>query len=421
MRRNAPMLTIFLATSLCLSGINVFGQAQEQTTPHRFSLKSAPAINHASKSGEELRRAVVNGASSTSSTLPLWNYEVVSSRDGNLYEGIIVGHDPSVRGSGAAASVTTQLVPLVLRFHRIATSFNPKTGRFATRSGTATTDPTKADPACFAGPANVPLKLMAQSPIFQNADFNFGGTDVGTTQYVDAFQRGNFWKTIDKDNYHVRLDPRIDAPVVIDVPAALGILVPPSVFAADFFMCGPEGIVDINFIDAVAVNETTKLPGINPSTFPMFMMYNSSMSFGDPANINNCCAGGYHGLNPATPLTFQTYSPFDFEASGFFFPSDNDTATASHEVAEWMNDPYAINATPAWGHTGQVAGCQNNLEVGDPLSGTEAPRVFMPNGYTYHLQELAFFSWFFGNPSLGIHGWDSDNGTFLTDAGPVCQ
>ncbi|HXO34569.1 MAG TPA: hypothetical protein VN901_19650 [Candidatus Acidoferrales bacterium] len=39
----------------------------------------------------------------------------------------------------------------------------------------------------------------------------------------------------------------------------------------------------------------------------------------------------------------------------------------------------------------------------------------------YHLQELAFFSWFFGNPSLDMHGWDSDNGTFLTDAGPVGQ
>jgi hypothetical protein len=44
----------------------------------------------------------------------------------------------------------------------------------------------------------------------------------------------------------------------------------------------------------------------------------------------------------------------------------------------------------------------------------------MPNGYTYHLQELAFFSWFFGAPSIGIHGWFSNNGTFLTDAGPVC-
>jgi hypothetical protein len=80
-----------------------------------------------------------------------------------------------------------------------------------------------------------------------------------------------------------------------------------------------------------------------------------------------------------------------------------------------------INGTPAWGHSGPVAGCQNNLEVGDPLTGFEETRVVMPNGFAYHLQVLAFFWWFFGNPSLGIHGWDSDNGTFLADAGAVCQ
>ena len=31
-------------------------------------------------------------------------------------------------------------------------------------------------------------------PIFVNKAFSFGGTSVGTTQYVDAFQRANFWK-----------------------------------------------------------------------------------------------------------------------------------------------------------------------------------------------------------------------------------
>jgi hypothetical protein len=34
---------------------------------------------------------------------------------------------------------------------------------------------------------------------------------------------------------------------------------------------------------------------------------------------------------------------------------------------------------------------------------------------------MAFFSWFFKTPSIGIHGWFSNNGTFLTDAGPPCQ
>src|SRR5215472_16401835 len=68
--------------------------------------------------------------------------------------------------------------------------------------------------------------------------------------------------------------------------------------------------------------------------------------------------------------------------------------------ASGMDDPFGSNPTPAWGHVGQVGGCQNNLEVGDPLTGKNIQTVTMPNGFTYHLQELAFFSWFYGAPSI---------------------
>jgi hypothetical protein len=111
----------------------------------------------------------------------------------------------------------------------------------------------------------------------------------------------------------------------------------------------------------------------------------------------------------------------DFDSTGLFGISGLDIATATHEVGEWMDDPFGNNLTPGWGHTGQVPGCQGNLEVGDPLSGTEAPRIIMPNGFTYHLQELAFLSWFYSARSTGVSGWFSNNGTFLTNAGPVCQ
>ena len=416
MRRNPPILIALFVFGFCFSATLALGQSPQSTTHHQFQLKTPPRISHGSIS----RQALKSLATSPSNPLPVWDYQVISPRDGNLYDGVIVGRNPNTRGDGAAVGVTTQVVPVILKFHRIGTAVDFTTGAITTTSGDVNSDPTVADTGCFTGAANVPLKILAQSPLLKNADFNFGGTDVGTTQYVDAFQRGEFWRGIDKENYHVRLNPKILAPLVVDVPAASGLSLVADVFAP-FMMCSPEGIVDINYLDAVVVNALTHVKGINPGTFPMFMIYNTGMSIGDPANINNCCAGGYHSINPAGPLTFQTYSPFDFDVSGFFVPSANDTAIASHEVGEWVNDPYITNATPAWGHTGQVAGCQNNLEVGDPLTGTEAPRVVMPNGFTYHLQELAFFSWFFGNPSLGIHGWDSNNGTFLTDAGPVCQ
>jgi hypothetical protein len=426
MRKNKFALVAIAAAFLCLSGTSTFAQSESAqfpvTTPHRFQVKNPPRIVHGDMSAEA-RRAVVtrNAMTPGIQQLPVWNYQTVSSRDGFLYQGVIVGSNPNQRGSSAAVNVPMQVVPVVLNFHRIGTAVDLNTGVITTTSGSASSNPTVADSGCFAGSNNVPLALFAQSPILKSADFNFGGTDVGTAQYTDAFQRANFWSLIDRNNYHVHLKPQILPAVVVDVPAGSGLSLAADVFAPAFTLCSPEGLVDINFLDALVVSELTQIKGINPGTFPAFMIYNTGMSFGDPTNLNNCCAGGYHSINPAGPLTFQTYSPFDFDVSGFFVPSANDTAIASHEVAEWMNDPYIINNTPAWGHIGQVGGCQGNLEVADPLTGTEAPRIVGKNGFTYHLQELGFFSWFFGNPSLGIHGWDSNNGTFLTDAGPPCQ
>jgi hypothetical protein len=182
------------------------------------------------------------------------------------------------------------------------------------------------------------------------------------------------------------------------------------------------GIIDINLFDLILNNNV--LPalaplGVNHGTFPIFFLHNLVMSIGDPTNLANCCVLGYHGTGNADPT--QTYSPIDFDSTGLFGVSGLDTAVASHEVGEWMDDPFGNNPTPPWGHTGQVGACQNNLEVGDPLTGTEAPRILMPNGFTYHLQELAFFSWFYSSRSVGVGGWFSDNGTFLSNAGPPCK
>src|SRR6185295_4043699 len=76
---------------------------------------------------------------------------------------------------------------------------------------------------------------------------------------------------------------------------------------------------------------------------------------------------------PDKSARVQTYAFIDFEASGAFPSFINDTSIAAHEVGEWMDDPFGNNPTPAWGHTGQVGGCQNNLEVGDTLTGTHPP------------------------------------------------
>src|SRR6516165_6706666 len=408
----APLACVVL-TLLALS-VLTFGQDQARTQRLHLQLRYAQPITHGI---DRDARAQAIQSGSASSLLPVWNFQAISSRDGRIYAGSMVGANPTLRGSDASVSVVGQVVPIIVKLHTIGTSINPKTGAIKTVPGDTTFDPTVADAACLAAPNNIPLDLLRQSPVLSSANFNFGGTPVGTTQYTDAFQRSNFWSLIDRANYHVRIAPvKVLSPLVIDVPAKSGLALSGSLFGA----CSSLGIVDINLIDAAVVQATLTTPGIDPKTFPMFMLYNSGMSIGSPFNIFNCCAGGYHGINPTGPVTFQTYAPFDFQTNGIFLNAD-DTVIISHEAGEWMNDPYDVNPTPAWGHIGQVSGCQHNLEVGDPLTGTNASPIVGRNGFTYHLQELAFYSWFYGAPSIGIHGWFSDNGTFLTDAGPVCQ
>ncbi len=401
----------------CVVLMAAFAQAQGDAPRARltakYKVKSAPT-------GATTAAAPMASAAAATPGLPLWAYHVRSSRDGNDYSGVMVGTNPFDEGSGRT-SVPTQIIPIIFKTHTVGTSVDAK-GIVATTAGNTTFNPTVPDHACLGSRNNNPLRLFQQSPILQPADFNYGGTDVGRTQTTDAFQRANFWKVIDREDYHVTLGPVSNlSPFVMDVPAASGLALATTALGPPAF-CGPMGIVDVNLFDLFLNNVV--LPavaphGVNHGTFPIFLLYNAVLSDGDPRNLNNCCFLGYHGTGNSDPT--QTYSPMDFDSTGLFGISGLDTATASHEVGEWMDDPFGNNPTPPWGHTGQVPGCQGNLEVGDPLSGSEAPRILMPNGFTYHLQELAFFSWFYSSRSVGVGGWFSDNGTFLTNAGPPCQ
>jgi hypothetical protein len=210
---------------------------------------------------------------------------------------------------------------------------------------------------------------------------------------------------------------------LFNVPVSRGTTFPSDEFVGGC-TAGNFGIVDINWFAPLIINRV--LPRliaegkVSPKTFPIFMIYSVGMSIGPPTNLKKCCVGGFHSAVLTGSGAIQTFSILDFDATGVFGPSALDTAIMSHEVGEWMDDPIGNNPTPAWGHTGQVAGCQNNLEVGDPLTGINFPNVTMPNGFTYHLQELAFFSWFYGAPSIAVNDWFSDHNTFKSDAGPVC-
>lgn len=369
------------------------------------------------------------GSSENGGGLPLWTFRVHSSRDGDSYPGAMVGTNPF--NDPGTTSVPTVVIPIRIKTKTVGTSVDPMTGAITTQPGETTFDPSAPDNACLSAPNNIPVTLVRQSPMFTPTAFSFGGTYVGTTEYNDAFQRANFWKALGKERneYHVLLKPaQFLQPIEMDAPDVYGVAltdgtVLETILGTTTPFCAPLGIVDVNWFDtmltATVIPELQERGVLNPGTFPVFMVYN--VFWASPANnFFTCCIGGYHSIT-GFPIPTQTYSPADFDATGAFGVGAADTVILSHEIDEWMNDPMVFNPTPPWGNTGQVAGCAASLEVGDPLTGANLAPITMPNGFTYHLQELAFFSWFFGAPSIAVNGWYSDNNTFTTDAGAPCH
>jgi hypothetical protein len=364
--------------------------------------------------------AISPAQAAANSDLATFTYKVVSSRDGNTFSGSMVGQDP-FGANFTTTSISTPIIPVILITNTIAVA-SPNGKILTTKPGVTVFDPTAPDDACLGRSNNVPLTLMEQSPIFQSNAFVFGDTAVGDTQYLDAFQRGNFWKFVGGTDYHTILTPHVLPAVTINLPGKQGL-------AGRFGgTCGPLAIVDFDVMLRQVFNKLLVSEGANldSSKFPIFLFYNTVMATNSSGG-SNCCILGFHNavtqnaaVAPNKAARVQTYAFIDFEASGAFGPDVHDTTIAAHEVGEWMDDPFGNNPTPAWGHTGQVGACQGNLEVGDPLTGTNIPLVTGTNGFKYHLQELAFFSWFYGAPSIAVNGWFSNNNTFKTDAGPVC-
>ena len=362
---------------------NVFGQEDIRGRKLYFGVKPLVGGDMA-----KIRQDAITGAG-----LKMWSYSIKSTRTGpnhgRTFTGVMVGSSPL--STSGTTTTTVYVVPLV--FHIAGDTFSP----------------IAADSSCLAG--KIPLTVLKKSPMVLTHAFTLNGVSVGTTQYPDAFQRANFWKRVSANGgtFHNKLN-YLSLPAISITPGSAHSVL----YSVSGTPCIPSyGGIEINWFDRLITNTiipSLKSKGVGPTNLPVFMLYNTTMYNTNP---NNCCIGGYHGAfgSPA-----QTYSPFQFDSVGVFGVGSKDTDIMAHEVNEWQDDPLGTNLTPPWGNVGQVSGCQNNLEVGDPLTGKNVHSVTM-NGFTYHLQELAFFSWFFGPPSIGSGGKFSDNGSFTSAQG----
>jgi hypothetical protein len=379
--------------ALAVSSVSLSQQSNDQSTPKKFPFKviyyhpPKPPMTSA-------ERDLAISQSSSSQTIPLWSYSTVAAQDSNTYTGIMVGRSPFAHGH-RITTIPTYLIPVILTFQDTGKVF----------------DPTTYD-GCAPASESV-ITLIENSPLITPHDFTMNGVDMGTGQYLDDFQRANFWAEVGGTPYRTTFSttPTVLSAVQVTVPTANG---QTYTFGTG---CQVMGLMDINWWDnyvQTVIFPALAADGVGPANFPQFIFDSSAMY---DTTVSNCCILGYHSSFSNSGV-FQTYSVNDYDNSGGF--SGGNTSTMSHELGEWLDDPNGSNPTPAWGAEGQVPGCQSNLEVGDPLSANNNGFPTNPfsitnttTGVTYELQELAFYSWFLGSsPSLGAGGKYSDNGTF---------
>lgn len=250
------------------------------------------------------------------------------------------------------------------------------------------------DPSHVLSNGNTVVQNTVDSPIFDSSTtYTQGGVDVGTTQYIDAFQRANFWGTVKSNtNSHLILGgPTVLAEQTLSPSTTYGKLGSPFGFRA--------GLVDINWFDAQIPNIMSKL-GITTNAFPIFLTYNVYLTQG-----GQCCIGGYHSSEGSVSNP-QSYAHATYvDHPGAF---SQDVSALSHEVGEWADDPLTVNVN------GNNTPC-GILENGDPLEGNPnfGGFPYVLHGFTYNLQDLVTLPYFGAPTSTSVNGWLSFQGESL--------
>jgi hypothetical protein len=341
-RFTALSLLAALLVVASLAG-TVFAQDTTDTLPaHALYVQRTPHL--------------ISGAPAPAAPLTTWNGSFKYS--GRTWKYNMVGTVPS---SGKSTTIPVVIIPIVLQY----------------KKGTTTTT---FSPATKQSNGLNAIQNTVASPIFQTMDWTTpDGVDLGTTQYEDAFQRGNFWTMVSKaPGYHLLLGtPKVLKPQTFVVPAADGSV------GTEFGV--KVGLADINWFDAKLETLISNTAVIQPGTLPIFIAYNVYLT-----ESGECCVGGYHSSMTTTSGT-QAYSYFGYVGKVGVFGQD--VSALSHEAGEWLDDPLVVN-------TGGNAVACGILEVGDPEEGFNQDGAvygafpYTLNGFTYHLQDLTYLEYF---------------------------
>jgi hypothetical protein len=301
--------------------------------------------------------------------LPTWNGKIVYKYGPTIYPFNMVGTDPAT--TNTATTVQAVIIPVKIVI----------AGR---RGGSQTFDP-ETIPSNTGGLTAVDNTV--QSPIFDSTTtYIQGGTYVGTTQYIDAYQRANFWGSVQTNtDYHLLLGgPTVLPEVRLNPPAESG--------TTGTVWGQTVAIVDLFWIDGQFQSLITSL-GLQPDQLPIFMTYQTYLT----SPYTGCCIGGYHTANGG-----QSYAEFTYiDQPGLFA---QDVSALSHEIGEWADDPL-VNGK----FNDTVCGA---LEVGDPLEGGPnfGDYPYVLHGFTYNLQDLVTVEYFGAAAGTSLNDWFSFQG-----------
>jgi hypothetical protein len=236
------------------------------------------------------------------------------------------------------------------------------------------------------------------SPIFTPTTFPISG-DSGV-QYGDAFARAQFGKV--GTGYHVILGrPRVAERVSIRVPESKGVAV-----------LNPLGVL-VGRVDATwfreRLAELIHEMNLKPTILPIFLT-NNVVLYQD-SDYRHCCVLGGHGAgSPASnaPISLAGKDKIrTFVYAAYLTPNTlprfpapyagvSDINSLSHEIAEWIDDPFGINVVNQY-RVPSNGTCGSELEIGDPLAGVWFPIPGNPDaaaGNVWHPQDEIFLNWF---------------------------
>ncbi|HZR31512.1 MAG TPA: hypothetical protein VFA76_06635 [Terriglobales bacterium] len=354
---------------LVISGTTPWVTAQHLQSQRRGITAAIPL--HTS-SGMGMAAAATAGTS----TLKHWSSSFVWK--GTTYHYTMVGTNPW--NGSATTTISTEVQPLKVVFSNGATFWPP-------------------------------TQTLVNSPLFLNTKF-----PSETGQYGDIFQRANFWTVVSHlaPNYHVKLgQPSVRPIKTIHVPAMYG--------STQTWSGTKVGLVQFDWLTAT-IDNLAKAEGFNAATLPIFLVGNV---FGYTDSQVSSYYVGYHSSVSPSPSTILTYIFAAWNSAGLFTNGLKDMTAISHEVAEWINDPFVNNIVPGWSIPINPGYCVSNLlEVGDPIdSFSDASFPVTLNGKTYHPQDEAYFSWFaHQSPSKALHGQYSYIAPEkLKNPSPYCQ